>query len=183
MTNKWRKALALMLALAMAASMAACGSSDGGSASTTAAAEAETEAAAEEAGETEEGEEPAEEATEGEEAAAADVDPNTKAADYYTAIGSMAGFFLTIPFEEKFVKFENTRKPIWMILRVLGGFAVYVGCNTLLKLPFSAEFLESGTMIALLVRSARYLLVMFAMMGLYPMLFKLEKRLRKKTQE
>lgn len=85
MTNKWRKALALMLALAMAASMAACGSSDGGSASTTAAAEAETEAAAEEAGEAEEGEEPAEEAAEGEEAAAADVDPNTKAAEYYTA--------------------------------------------------------------------------------------------------
>ena len=106
-----------------------------------------------------------------------------KTADYYTAIGSMAGFFLTIPFEEKFVKFENSRKPIWMILRVLGGFAVYVGCNTLLKLPFSAEFLESGTMIALLVRSARYLLVMFVMMGVYPMLFKLEKRLRKKKQE
>ena len=91
--------------------------------------------------------------------------------DYFTGLGMMAGFFLAIPFEERFVRFEMTRSPVCAILRVIGGFAVYFGINTLLKMPFSKAFLESGTTGAMLVRSCRYLIVVFVMIGVYPLLF------------
>ena len=60
-----------------------------------------------------------------------------------------------------------------MILRTLGGFALFFGLNTLLKLPFSKEFLESAAPTSFAVRSLRYLAVTFALIGPYPMLFKL----------
>ncbi len=91
--------------------------------------------------------------------------------DYFTGLGLMGGFFLAAPFEEKFVRFENTRSILGSILRVLVGAALYFGINTLLKLPFSSEFLESATMAAYLVRALRYLVVGFVLMGLYPMIF------------
>ena len=91
--------------------------------------------------------------------------------DYFTGLGLMAGFFLSIPFEEKFVKFEETRKPAICALRVIGGFAFYYLFNTLLKLPFSKEFLESDIMSAHLVRAARYMIVVFILFALYPMIF------------
>ena len=96
-----------------------------------------------------------------------------KTSDYFTSLGIMAGFFLAVPFEERFVKFENTT--VWwrVILRLAGGFAVYFGVNTLLKLPFSKEFLDSATSAAFLVRAARYTVVTFTAIGVYPMAFKL----------
>ena len=59
------------------------------------------------------------------------------------------------------------------MLRVLGGVAVFFGLNTLLKLPFSKEFLESGTLAAYLVRTLRYAVVIFVDMGVYPLVFRL----------
>lgn len=91
--------------------------------------------------------------------------------DYFTGLGLMGGFFLAAPFEEKFVRFENTRSIVVSILRVLVGGALYFGLNTLLKLPFSSEFLESATLAAYGVRALRYLVVGFVLMGLYPMVF------------
>ena len=91
--------------------------------------------------------------------------------DYFTGLGMMAGFFLAIPFEQKFVNFKETRSPLAAVLRVLGGFAVYFGSNTLLKLPFSKVFLESETAGAFLVRSVRYAIVVFLMIAVYPLLF------------
>ena len=52
------------------------------------------------------------------------------------------------------------------------GVAVFFGLNTVLKLPFSSDFLNSGTMAAFLVRTVRYALVIFADMGVYPLLFR-----------
>ena len=91
--------------------------------------------------------------------------------DYYSGLGVMAGFFLAVPFEERFVNFEETRNPLKCILRIFGGIGVYLIFNTLLKLPFSKEFLESGLTSAYLVRSFRYAIVIFLMLGLYPMIF------------
>ena len=91
--------------------------------------------------------------------------------DYFTGLGMMAGFFLAIPFEQRFVNFRETRNPLAALLRVLGGFAVYFGSNTLLKLPFSKDFLESEAAAAFLVRSARYAIVVFLMIAVYPLLF------------
>lgn len=57
----------------------------------------------------------------------------------------MLGFVLGVQAEQKFVNFDNTRNPLRSVLRVLGGVAVFFGLNTLLKMPFSSDFLNSGT--------------------------------------
>lgn len=70
------------------------------------------------------------------------------------------------------------------ILRVVEGVAVYFVLSTLLKLPFSADFLGSGTLPALLVRCARYAIISFVAFGIYPMGFRLIDRVGKpKAQE
>ena len=95
-----------------------------------------------------------------------------KTTDYFTGLGMMIGFFLGVPFERKFVNFENTRKPLSMILRVIGGVAIYLGRNVLLKLPFSSEFLATESAACFAVRVVRYAIILFIEIGIYPMLFK-----------
>ena len=95
-----------------------------------------------------------------------------KSADFFSGYGMLLGFVLAVEFEQKRVNFENTRSPLRSVLRVLGGIAVFFGLNTLLKLPFSSEFLNSGTTAAFLVRMLRYTLVIFVDIGVYPLLFK-----------
>lgn len=99
-----------------------------------------------------------------------------KSADYFTAIGLMIGFMGGTLLDDRCVHFENTRKPLWMAARVLGGLAIYFALNTMLKLPFSREFLSSGSGAALLVRCARYAIIAFVVFGVYPLLFKLERK-------
>ena len=102
--------------------------------------------------------------------------------DYYTAFGMLLGFLLAEPFEEKFVKFENTHNLLCCILRTAGGGAVYFGLNVLLKLPFPKEVLDAGDLTAHLIRTLRYAVVIFVDIGVYPMLFKLTGKLWKKEQ-
>ena len=100
--------------------------------------------------------------------------------DYYTGLGMLLGFLLAEPFEEKFVRFENTRNLLRCVLRVIGGGAVYFGLNVLLKLPFTSELLDSGTFAAYLIRTLRYTVVIFVAIGVYPMLFKVTGKLWEK---
>jgi undecaprenyl-diphosphatase len=95
-----------------------------------------------------------------------------KSQDFFSGYGMMLGFILGDLYERKYVNFENIRGTLRSVLRVAGGVAVFFGLNELLKLPFSKEFLNSAAMSAMLVRTARYTLVIFADIGLYPMLFK-----------
>ena len=95
-----------------------------------------------------------------------------KTSDYFASYGLLIGFLLSEPFEEKFVKFEATNKPLEIILRVLIGGALYLVLNTVLKMPFSKEFLDSGSYAANLVRFVRYGIVIFFLTAIYPMLFK-----------
>lgn len=95
-----------------------------------------------------------------------------KTNDYFSGLGLMGGFFLAEEFDERYVKFENTRKVLSCILRILGGFIVYMGLNTLLKLPFPKDLRESATMAAYLIRFFRYLIVGFVSLGVYPIVFK-----------
>jgi len=92
--------------------------------------------------------------------------------DYFTALGVMAGFFLAIPFEEKYVKFEGTKDPLCIALRLAGGVGIYIALNMLLKLPFDSAFLESPVLTAFLIRSIRYAIILFVVMGMYPLTFK-----------
>ncbi len=93
-------------------------------------------------------------------------------ADYYTAVGLMIGFMGGTLLDDYCVHFEDTRKPLLMAARLLGGLVVYLVVNTALKLPFSDEFLSNGSTAALMVRCARYAIVSFIGFGVYPMLFK-----------
>ena len=107
-----------------------------------------------------------------------------KSGDYFTALGLLVGYMGGTLLEEKKVQFEDTRRPLQMILRMVGGVAVYFVLNTLLKLPFSSEFLGSGTLPALLVRCARYAIIAFVVFGVYPLAFRLFDRIGKpKAQE
>ena len=92
--------------------------------------------------------------------------------DYFTSFGMLLGLILAFPFEEKYVRFENTRSPIRCILRVVGGGAVYFGLNAALKLPFPSALLDSGTFAAHLIRTLRYTIVGFVSIGVYPMVFR-----------
>ena len=97
-------------------------------------------------------------------------------ADYFTAVGLLIGFMGGTLLDDYYVHFEDTRKPLSMVARLLGGLAVYLVANSLLKMPFSKEFLSDGSTAALMVRCARYAIVAFIDFGVYPMLFKLEKK-------
>ncbi len=96
-----------------------------------------------------------------------------RSTDYFTALGLMLGFMGGTLLEEARVRFESTRQPLRLALRLLGGVAIYFALNTLLKLPFSSEFLDGGSMAALLVRCARYAVIAFVEFGIYPMLFRM----------
>lgn len=92
-----------------------------------------------------------------------------KSTDYYTGFGFLTGFILATEFEERFVKFETTRNVLRWILRLGIGIGLYFGINTLLKLPFSGDFLDSGTTLAYAVRAIRYFVITLVIMGVYPL--------------
>lgn len=103
--------------------------------------------------------------------------------DFYTGYGMMIGFFLGDLFEERYVDFENTRNVIRGLLRIAVGGGLYLGLNALLKVPFNLinpDFLSSGTVAAYLVRTIRYTVVIFVVMGVYPMAFKKTDKFWKK---
>ncbi len=108
--------------------------------------------------------------------------------DYFSSLGMLLGFMLAEPFEERFVKFENTKNIIRCILRTAGGGLIYFGLNAALKLPFPKTMLEAGDLMAHIIRTLRYTAVIFTVIGVYPMLFKPTGKLwdrlfGKKTQE
>lgn len=97
--------------------------------------------------------------------------------EYFTALGILIGFVAAMEFEKRFVQYQDTRN-IWaMILRIAGSFAIYFVLNKLFKLPFSAEFLQSGAFAALLVRMARYAIILFVILGLFPKMFPLFEKI------
>jgi membrane-associated phospholipid phosphatase len=98
-------------------------------------------------------------------------------ADYFTAVGLLIGFMGGTLLDDYYVHFEDTRKPLSMVARLLGGLAVYLVVNSLLKMPFSKEFLSDGSTAALMVRCARYAIVAFIDFGVYPMLFKFDRQM------
>ena len=95
-----------------------------------------------------------------------------KTNDFYTGYGMLLGATAGIVFEEKHVNFETARGAADCIARTLIGGGLFLGLNALLKLPFDSEFLTGGTTAAFAVRAARYALLMFLLLGVYPAAFK-----------
>ena len=100
--------------------------------------------------------------------------------DYFTSLGILVGLIAAIHFEEKFVNFRDTRNVWAMILRMVGAFALYFVLNTLLKIPFSKEFLASGSLSSYLIRTARYAVIIFLIIGIYPKAFPLFEKIGEK---
>ena len=105
-----------------------------------------------------------------------------KSNDYYTAFGILVGFIFAVEFENRFVKFENTRNVLRCILRLVLGVGVYFGLSTLSKLPFSKDFLDAATMASYAVRAARYCVIIFVTIGVYPLMFRLGDRIFKRKK-
>ncbi len=99
--------------------------------------------------------------------------------DYFSGLGTLGGFFAAIEFDKRFVNFEETDKISMCIIRIVGGCVVYLVINNVLKMPFSPQFLESGTLAAFMVRTIRYFIDLFVMMGVYPIAFKYMDKLVK----
>lgn len=100
--------------------------------------------------------------------------------DYYSSVGLLIGMILVIPYEKKYVDFQDTRNPWAMLLRVVGALALYLGLNKALKMPFDPEFLACGSVAAHLVRCARYTVLLFVIVGVYPRLFPLFEKVGRK---
>ena len=103
-----------------------------------------------------------------------------KSDDYFSSFGMLIGFVLAEPFEERYVNFENTSNILRCVLRTVGGGLVYFGLNILLKLPFPKDLLSAGDLTAHLIRTARYAIVIFCAVGVYPLLFKVTGKLWEK---
>ena len=103
--------------------------------------------------------------------------------DYFSALGALAGAAVAIPFEKKYINFRDTRRIPAMILRLAGAMAIYLLLNWLLKKPFDTAFLNSGTPAANLIRSLRYGILLFVVIGVYPRCFPVLEKLgvRKST--
>ena len=68
-----------------------------------------------------------------------------------------------------------------MLLRVFGAVLIYLVVNKLLKLPFDKQFLAGTSLAAFLIRTARYAIIMFLIMGVYPKVFPLFERIGRKA--
>lgn len=95
----------------------------------------------------------------------------SRSADYYSVFGIALGFVVGFSYEEKYVNFDNTKNVWFMILRTIVGLVSFLVLDTILKLPFSESFLATTTNLSLLVRTVRYAICSFVLMGIYPKLF------------
>ncbi len=101
--------------------------------------------------------------------------------DFFTGFGIQVGFFCGMLFDDRFVRFKDTKNVLYGILRVIGGMAIYLGLSNLLKLPFPKEIREANDFLAHLIRAGRYAVTTFTVAGLYPMLFNvIDKKLDKR---
>ena len=83
------------------------------------------------------------------------------------------GFF----FEKKLVNFKRPKAWYFGVLRVAVAIGLFYALNTILKLPFDKEFLESAGFLSYLVRTLRYAVTTFVITGLYPLTFRLGERI------
>ena len=92
--------------------------------------------------------------------------------DYFSSLGLFFGFVTGILFEKKWVRFENTPSLLRRILRALAGGVLFLALDALLKLPFPKDFLNGGSYAAMMVRAARYAVIVFLEFGVYPLVFR-----------
>ncbi|MBP5224157.1 MAG: phosphatase PAP2 family protein, partial [Lachnospiraceae bacterium] len=92
--------------------------------------------------------------------------------DFYVGFGMLLGMIPADYLEERFVNFRETRKPLRAIVRVVIALGLFVGLNALLKLPFPKEVLEAADLRQYVIRTVRYALIVFLILGVYPLSFR-----------
>ena len=92
--------------------------------------------------------------------------------DYFSALGLLIGFAAGLWFEQRYVRFSVTRRPLIMLLRTVAGLLIYLGVSAALKALFGVILGAAGPA-ALAGRVIRYALCVFLLVGPYPMLFTL----------
>lgn len=98
--------------------------------------------------------------------------------DYFSSLGVLIGVIAAIPFEEKYVGFKDTNNVFAKVLRVICAFLIFFIMNKLLKMPFSGEFLSGNSLASLLIRTARYAIAIFVIIGVYPLVFPLFEKIK-----
>ena len=93
--------------------------------------------------------------------------------DYFTSYGVLTGGLAGMMFERKYVGFSNTDRFLVMLSRTAGGIAVFLAVNWLLRRAFG--HIVSTEYVSLILRSFRYAVSSFISIGLYPLVFRLEK--------
>ena len=101
--------------------------------------------------------------------------------DYFSSLGVLIGLVAAVPYEQKYVQFQDTRNVWAMILRIVGAFTIYLVLDKVLKLPFSSDWLNSGKLGPNLIRTARYAIILFIAVGLYPKVFPVFEKVGKKS--
>ncbi len=97
--------------------------------------------------------------------------------DFFGIYGLMCGTFLAFHFEQRKVHFSNIPTSWRSIIRLIFALAVFFAASKGLKLPFSKEFLDSGSFAAHLIFALRYAVAAFLALGIYPMAFKYTDKL------
>ena len=87
-----------------------------------------------------------------------------------------------VPCKLYFTRFENTGN-LWLaLLRTAVGGALYFALSSIIKLLIGNLF-PAGSMGYLLMRSVRYALVVFLLVGVYPLAFRMEKKLFERAKK
>ena len=101
---------------------------------------------------------------------------------YFTNYGLILGFVMGILYEGKFSNFQNTK--VWwrMILRLVGGTAIFLGTNVVLKAIVGAIYptYEDAVWFERIFRTLRYAINAFLLVGPYTQLFGVCDKLYKK---
>ena len=102
--------------------------------------------------------------------------------DFFTAYGIAVGFTFGMLFEEKVTKFQNTK--VWwrIVLRVAVGGGLYLGLNSMFKAIVGAIYpdYEGDFWFESIFRVLRYAVIVFLLLGVYPLLFAQTEKLWKK---
>ena len=97
--------------------------------------------------------------------------------DYYTGMGLLFGLALAEMFERRYVNFKMAKSFPEGLCRILGGLILYAALNFLLKTFLNPALAPWPEQAEYLFRTIRYCLIIFALLGIYPMCFeKMTKR-------
>ncbi|MBO5287372.1 MAG: phosphatase PAP2 family protein [Clostridia bacterium] len=95
----------------------------------------------------------------------------------YTLFGALLGMIISYPIEKRFIRFETSGKWYTQVLKCVIGLALVVGIKELLKYPLEAIFPALTV-----ARAIRYALIVIFAVIVYPLTFKLFKRLEMRIE-